>query len=178
MQDTIHCNKEILKTNIHNATHKKELKLNVKAKLQDIISHSCEGSIKATWDFLYLKGCTSTYFVLFLNSGQITLPFHASQFQLSIQIKLCTFGGLEHPSPPSPAGAPPHQGSHVHKSRNLDDTKHFWEPAQLQNAASLGGETHFAEGSCGISLTPPTRTAVQGWPVVLGQGNWYFLSVL
>lgn len=40
MWDTIHCNKEILKTNIYNVTHKKELKFNVKVKLQDIISHS------------------------------------------------------------------------------------------------------------------------------------------
>lgn len=48
MQDTIHHNKEILNTNIHKATHKKELKLNGKAKLQDNISHSCERNIKAT----------------------------------------------------------------------------------------------------------------------------------
>lgn len=48
MQDTIHCNKEILNTNVHNATHKKEMKCNGKAKLHDNISHSCEWNIKAT----------------------------------------------------------------------------------------------------------------------------------
>lgn len=161
MQDTIHCNKEILKTNIHNTTHKKELKLNVKAKLQDIISHSCEGNIKATWDFLYLKGCTSAYFVLFLNLGQIALPSHASQFQLSIQIMLCTFGGLGHPSPPSPTGAPPYQGSHVHKSGNLDDTKHFWEPAQLQMPL-VGQERHTLQMAA-VVFSSPLWSGPQAW---------------
>lgn len=153
MQDTIYCNKEILKTNIHNATHKKELKLNVKAKVQDIISHSCEGNIKATWDFLCLKVCTSAYFVLFLNLGQINLPSHASQFQLSTQIKLCTFGGLGHPSSPSPVGAPPHQGSHVHKSGNLDDRKHFWEPAHLQMPLA-GQERHPLQKAAVVFSSP------------------------
>lgn len=76
MQDTIHRNKEILNTNIHKATHKKELKLNVKAKLQDNISHSCERNIKATWDFLYLKRCPSATCLLctFLELGAPSSP--------------------------------------------------------------------------------------------------------
>lgn len=161
MRDTIHGNKEILKTNIHNATHKKGLKLNVKAKLQDIISHSCERNIKATWDFLYLKGCTSAYFVLFLNLGQIIFPSHASQFQLSIQIKLCTTGGLGNPSPPSPAGTPPYQGSHVHKSGNLDDTKHFWESTQLQMPPA--GQERQPLQKAAVVFSSPLWPGLQSW---------------
>lgn len=64
----MHCNKEILKNTTHSVTHKKELKFNVKAKLQDIITHSYNRK-QATWDFLYLKGYISIDFVLFLNLG-------------------------------------------------------------------------------------------------------------
>lgn len=67
-------------------------------------------NIKATGDFLYLKGSTSVCFVLFLNLRPITLPSHASQSQLSLQAKLlCIFGDRAAP-PPSPPEHPRVQG--------------------------------------------------------------------
>lgn len=115
MRDTIHCNKEILNANIHNATHKKELKLNIKAKLQDNISHSCEQNIKASGDFLYLKRCTSACLLCtFLELGASSIPRFPSQ--LFIQVKVCTSGAS---LPTSPVGSP-HGSPHreVHRSIN------------------------------------------------------------
>lgn len=54
MQDTIHCNKEILKNTTHSTTQKKGVKFSVKAKLQETISHTIMGNIKATFGISYI----------------------------------------------------------------------------------------------------------------------------
>ena len=83
------------------------LRLNCK-----IFHTAVRGNIKATGDFLYLKGSTSIYSVLFLNLvGQMPLPSQASQSQHSIQVKLCPFRDRGHPCPAPwvPASAEAHR---------------------------------------------------------------------
>lgn len=131
MWDTIHCNKQILKTVTRphiKRSWNSMLRLNCK-----ILFHiAVRGNIKVTRGFLHLKGCISGYFALFLNLGQITPPSQASQFQLSIRTKLTPLGtGAPLPHQAS-VSTPVCRGSQSHKWRNVGDTNHVWEPAQLQ----------------------------------------------
>lgn len=142
------------------------LRLNCK-----ILFHTAvRGNIKATRDFLYLKGSTSVYSVLFLNLvGQMPLPSQASQSQHSIQVKLCPFGpGGTFPLPNS-LSACICRGSQEHQPRNLGDTE---RPPSCRRCGS--GQNAPCRGSC---ATPFPLTSGSGWAVVLRWGNWYFLSV-
>ena len=132
------------------------LRLNCK-----IFHTAVRGNIKATGDFLYLKGSTSVYSVLFLNLvGQMPLPSQASQSQHSIQVKLCPFGDRGHP-PPSSLSACICRGPQEHQPRNLGGTTRlpsYRRCGSGQNAPCRGScATHSPSDlglrmSCGASL--------------------------
>lgn len=121
------------------------LRLNCK-----ILFHTAvRGNIKATRDFLYLKGSTSVYSVLFLNLvGQMPLPSQASQSQHSIQVKLCPFG----PGAPSPSPTPWVPASaEAHRSINLG----IWGTPRGRPAADAAGRGRTPPAEAAVLLPPP-----------------------
>lgn len=124
----------MLKTNIHHATHKKQLKRNVKAKPQDMTSHSYNGKHKSNLGFPLFEGM---HFRLLCTFLVLEAGHHSRIPRFSAQARypkkaLCLWepGG---PLPPLACWSTHMcRGSHEHKSRDMADTKHCWEPAQLQ----------------------------------------------
>lgn len=173
MRDTIYGNKEILEANTRAMPHiKRSWNSMVKPNCKILFPTAARGNITATWDFLYLKGCISAYFVLFLDLGQITLPCQTSQLQLRIRLQLCTFGDLG----PSPTPLPGPRGAEAHTSINPGIRMTPGTSDSLHSCSccwSLGETLQQAA----VASLPGTRTqsSVSRAAVL---GNWYFLSAL
>lgn len=173
MRDTIYGNKEILEANTRDATHKKELKLDGKAKLQDIISHSCQGKHNSNLGFPIFEGMYFRLLRPLLEPGADHSPvpgFSAPAQDPTTALHLWGLGALPHPT----AGPQGCRGSHEHKSRDPDDPRHIWQPAQLQLLLVTRRDT---VQQAAVASLPGTRTqsSVSRAAVL---GNWYFLSAL
>lgn len=110
----------MLKTNIHHATHKKQLKLNVKAKPQDMTSHSYNGKHKSNLGFPLFEGM---HFRLLCTFLELEAGHHSLIPRFSAQARypekaLCLWGPGAPLPPPAHRSTNMCRGSHEHKSRH------------------------------------------------------------
>lgn len=125
------------------------------AKLQDIISHSCEEKHKRDWGFPVFEGKYFRLLCTFLELwGGGALPSQASQSQHNIQVKFCSFGDLS-TQLPSSLRACICRGSQEHQSRNLPSCRRCGQGAERPCRGSCATPSPSNLGlrmSCGASL--------------------------
>lgn len=109
----------MLKTNIHHATHKKQLKLNVKAKPQDMTSHSYNGKHKSNLGFPLFEGM---HFRLLCTFLELEAGHHSLIPRFSAQARypekaLCLWGPG---APLQPTGAPTYAEAHTSINQGIN----------------------------------------------------------